>query len=112
MDLAKVLSLTDPEGEHKPLLEAVCKKLEDGGYADDNWDESNLVQSALKEAGMRRYRIDVELVGKVMHKSKDHESILCLYVCVSLVCFAYKLHFCFVGDSVNNLSFFHSLIYM
>ncbi len=80
LDLAAALHFTDPDGKHKKLLDGICAKLDAAGHADDKWSDDNVIQQAYKEAGEKRYKIDVELVGKVSHKSKESESIICLFV--------------------------------
>ena len=50
--LAKALELNDlSDPVQKKVLASVCKKLEDSGFADDNWDETNLIESSYKEQG-------------------------------------------------------------
>jgi hypothetical protein len=43
-------------------LDSVCKKLEDAGFADDDWDPNNLVESSYKEQGLKRYKTLVTLM--------------------------------------------------
>ena len=73
LQLAEAMKLTDPEGSHKKILDTVCKNLEDNGMADLEWDESNLVQKTYKQLGLKRYKIDVELIGTVSQKTKESE---------------------------------------
>ena len=55
--MAKALELNDLSDQvQKKVLASVCKKLEDSGFADDNWDETNLIESSYKEQGLKRYK--------------------------------------------------------
>ena len=40
----------------KKVVEAVMKKLEENGFADNDWDESNLIEQSYKEQGLKRYK--------------------------------------------------------
>ena len=40
----------------KKVVEAVMQKLEENGYADNDWDESNLIEQSYKEQGLKRYK--------------------------------------------------------
>ena len=57
-DLAKVLNIPQFETcpSQKKVLEGVMKKLEDQKFADDDWEETNLVQQSYKEQKLRRFR--------------------------------------------------------
>ncbi len=55
--LARALDLKDlSDPIQKKVLASVCKKLEDSGFADDSWDENNLIESSYKEQGLKRYK--------------------------------------------------------
>ena len=55
--MAKALELNDlSDPVQKKVLASVCKKLEDSGFADDNWDDANLIESSYKEQGLKRYK--------------------------------------------------------
>ena len=55
--LARALDLKDlSDPIQKKVLQSVCKKLEDSGIADDEWDEKNLIESSYKEQGLKRYK--------------------------------------------------------
>ena len=86
--MAHACNLTDPEGSHKRILSHICAKLETNGMADMDWNESNIIQASYKELGEKRYKIDLECLGKIAHKSKESETIICLgYMCLSAFIF-------------------------
>ena len=55
--MARALDLKDlSDPIQKKVLASVCKKLEDSGFADDSWDDKNLIESSYKEQGLKRYK--------------------------------------------------------
>ena len=55
--MARALDLKDlSDPVQKKVLASVCNQLADSGFADDNWDETNLIESSYKEQGLKRYK--------------------------------------------------------
>ena len=69
LDVAAACNMTDPDGQHKRVLDTVCKKLEDAGLADLEWPDDCVIYQAYRDMGEKRYKIDLHTIGKVFHKS-------------------------------------------
>ena len=61
--------------ECRKIVDAICCALESAGYADDDWDETNLVQKSLKDQKVKRYTIDIKMLDSIIKGDLTLETI-------------------------------------
>ena len=69
--MAELLNMDYGNELQKKLVDKICSKLE----CDDDWDEADDFQSACKEMGLKRYKLDKQLFSEEAFKETHKESL-------------------------------------
>jgi hypothetical protein len=70
-DVAKLLNMNYSDAVQKKLVDTISSKL----YNDDNWDLDDEWQAAYAHAGLKRFKIDKQLLGK-MKQTEEHGEVV------------------------------------
>ena len=73
--MAKELSMDYSIPECKLIVDAVCKALEAKGLSDMKWDQGNVIEEALFDQKLLRYRIDLKMIEKIIKQDTTSEGI-------------------------------------
>ena len=59
----------------KKIVDGVALNLAKAGCEDTDWDETDVVETSYKELGLKRYKLDIKMLGKHIETDETKETV-------------------------------------